>query len=73
MACRHGINQVWLTEFGADPGTPADKVTFLEEAMDFLDNNPAVERYAFFMLSDSILLSGNSLSDLGEIYVGTSR
>lgn len=69
LARRHGIIKVWLTEFGADAGTPADKATFLEQAMGYLDNNPAVERYAFFMLSDGILLEGNRLSTLGEIYV----
>lgn len=72
LARRHGISKVWLTEFGADSGTPAEKATFLEEAMDFLDSNLSVERYAFFMLSDGILLAGHRLSNLGEIYVGAT-
>ena len=72
LAHQYGISEVWLTEFGAHSGTLAEKVTFLEEAMDFLDSNPSVERYAYFMLSDGILLEGHRLSKLGEVYVETA-
>ena len=64
-----GVSKVWLTEFGAT-GSDSDVSSFLTEAMSFLDSTSAVERYAYFMASDGILLSGNGLSALGDVYQG---
>ena len=65
----NGVSKVWLTEFGAT-GSDADVSSFLSQAMEYLDGQEAVERYAYFMASDGILLSGNGLSALGELYEG---
>lgn len=38
--------------------------------MDYLDSNSGVERYAYFMCSDGILVNGNAISSpVGEEYV----
>ncbi|EXJ76220.1 uncharacterized protein A1O5_00728 [Cladophialophora psammophila CBS 110553] len=64
----NGINKVWLTEFGAT-GSDSDVANFLTEAMDFLDSTDAVERYAYFMCSDGILVDGSSISSpVGAAY-----
>ena len=68
-ASANGVSKVWLTEFGAS-GSDSDVASFLTEAMSFLDSTAAVERYAYFMASDGILLSGSGLSALGDAYEG---
>lgn len=67
LATKNGISKVWLTEFGAT-GSDSDVAAFLGEALPWLDSQPAVERYAYFMCSDGILVKGNSLSTLGQAY-----
>ena len=64
-----GVHEVWLTEFGAS-GTENDIVNFIREATSFLDAMGSVKRYAYFMVADGMLVNGNSLSTLGEAYVG---
>ncbi|RVX67371.1 hypothetical protein B0A52_09152 [Exophiala mesophila] len=66
-AAKNGVGKVWLTEFGAS-GSDSQVANFISEAVAFLDSTPAVERYAYFMVSDGILVSGNSLSTLGSAY-----
>jgi Glycosyl hydrolase catalytic core len=66
-AAANGVSTVWLTEFGAS-GSDADVESFLSEALTFLDGQSAVERYAYFMCGDGTLLSGTSLSALGQVY-----
>ncbi|RVX68991.1 hypothetical protein B0A52_08058 [Exophiala mesophila] len=69
LAQRQGIEKVWLTEFGAS-GSEDEVAAFLRQAVDYLDGNPAVERYAYFMCSDGILVDGNAISNpIGEEYV----
>ena len=68
-AAANGVSKVWLTEFGAS-GSDADVSSFLSSAMEYLDGQEAVERYAYFMASDGILVSGNGLSALGDVYQG---
>ena len=63
----NGVNTVWLTEFGAS-GDDADVAPFITSAMEWLDQQPAVERYAYYMCADGTLLSGSSLSSLGQAY-----
>jgi hypothetical protein len=58
-----------LTEFGAS-GTDNEVASFLRQAVDYLDGNSKVERYAYFMCSDGILVDGNAISNpVGEEYV----
>ncbi len=68
-AAANGVSKVWLTEFGAS-GDDSDVANFITEATAFLDSTAAVERYAYFMASDGILLSGSGLSTLGKAYAG---
>lgn len=59
---------IWLTEF-AGSGTIEEQVAFLKEALPWLDSQPLVERYAYFMASDGILLNtGDDLSELGTVF-----
>lgn len=68
LAQRQGIEKVWLTEFGAS-GSKDEVAAFLRQAVDYLDGNSAVERYAYFMCSDGILVDGNAISNpIGEEY-----
>lgn len=69
-AAAHGINKVWLTEFAPDSGSDSDKATFFQQAVQFLESTPQVERYAAFMASDGTLLSGSSLNAEGKAYAG---
>jgi hypothetical protein len=63
-----GNRPIWITEFGAS-GSTDEQNTFLETVMPWLDSLEYVERYAYFMASDGILLSaGSTLSTLGETF-----
>lgn len=66
-AAANGVGKVWLTEFGAS-GSDSDVASFISQAVEFLDSTPAVERYAYFMVQDGILVNGNGLSSLGSAY-----
>ncbi|ETI19270.1 hypothetical protein G647_09102 [Cladophialophora carrionii CBS 160.54] len=67
-AQQNGIGKVWLTEFGAS-GSDSDVANFITEATAFLDSTDAVERYAYFMCADGILVKGNSISSpVGAAY-----
>ena len=67
VAQQNGVSEVWLTEFGAT-GSDSDVATFISSATSWLDQQSAVGRYAYFMCGDGTLLSGSSLSTLGEAY-----
>ncbi|KIV98861.1 uncharacterized protein PV09_09387 [Verruconis gallopava] len=58
---------IWLTEFGTTDG---NDTSFLEVVLPWLDSQSYVERYAYFMAEDGMLLSGNSLNAAGQIYAG---
>lgn len=62
---------LWITEFQA-PGSDAEQQAFLEIVLPWLDSTPMVERYAYFMARDGILISGTSLSALGSTYAMTA-
>ncbi|KEF50989.1 uncharacterized protein A1O9_12966 [Exophiala aquamarina CBS 119918] len=62
------VERVWLTEFGAS-GSDSEVASFVRRAIDFLDSTGAVERYAYFMCADGLLVSSNSISSpIGETY-----
>ena len=65
-----GVRKVWLTEFRAS-GSDADaEATFLTQATSFLDTATDVERYAYFMCADGILVDGGSIaSPIGVAYI----
>jgi hypothetical protein len=63
---------VWLTEFGAT-GTDDEVNTFLETVLPWLDTQPYVERYAYFMASEGKLITGGSLSTYGKTYASFTK
>ncbi|GJE87228.1 glycoside hydrolase family 128 protein [Phanerochaete sordida] len=59
---------VWVTEFGAS-GTVDEQTAFLESMLPWLDGLAGVERYAYFMAGDDILVDDSeNLTPLGETY-----
>lgn len=66
-----GERPVWITEIGAS-GSVAAQQSFLEEVIPWLDSQSFVERYAYFMVSDGSLMSGDSVSALGQTYAFAS-
>ncbi|KAI4723132.1 hypothetical protein E4T48_00386 [Aureobasidium sp. EXF-10727] len=68
-----GGRPVWITEFGLDNSTPytaAELQSFLEEVMEWMDEQDYVQRYAYFMDTTGALMSsdGTGMSDLGTVY-----
>lgn len=71
LAANYGISKVWITEFQAS-GTDAQQQEFMDEILPWLDEQSAVERYAYFMCKVDILLaSDTSVSDLGVTYASS--
>jgi len=67
VANNYGISKVWLTEF--EPSGSADaQASFMKQALEYLDGNSAVERYAAFMAADGVMMTGDSLNSLGSAY-----
>lgn len=62
-----GRRPLWITEFGAS-GSATDQQEFLEAVIPWLDAQGFVERYAYFMVSNGSLISGNSVSALGYTF-----
>ena len=69
---------IWVTEFGltndgvsaADDYTDADVQAFLEQVMPWMDQQPDIARYAYFMDSAGILANtaGTGMSTSGSIF-----
>lgn len=61
---------IWITEFGLTSGTDADISSFLETVMAWMDSTSYVERYAYFMASEGVLVNaaGTALSDYGTTF-----
>ncbi|KAH8705566.1 hypothetical protein BGW36DRAFT_393148 [Talaromyces proteolyticus] len=70
LASQYGMSSVWITEF-QNTGTSDQQVSFLQEVIPWLNNNTDVGRYAYFYVADQYLLSGTSLSAIGEAYTAT--
>lgn len=65
-----GNRPLWITEFGAS-GSDAEVATFLGTVLPWLDSNPMVERYAYFMAGAGnglLLSSATQLSTIGQAY-----
>jgi len=62
-----GNRPVWITEF-AGSGTIDEQNTFLETVLPWLDAQPYVERYAYFMVEEGSLLSADGLSLIGSTF-----
>ena len=68
-----GGRPIWITEFGLDSTfsyTDAELQSFLQHAMPWLDQQPDVARYAYFMDAPGILINsaGNGISGTGMVY-----
>lgn len=68
IANKYGVSKVWLTEFQPTSGSDSDQANFMQQAVEYLDGNGSVERYAAFMASSGTLLSGTSLNTIGSAY-----
>ncbi|OCT46425.1 hypothetical protein CLCR_01151 [Cladophialophora carrionii] len=67
-AAANGVGKVWLTEFGAS-GSDSEVASFLEQAIPWLESQTAVDRYAYFMCADGILVKSNTISSpIGAAY-----
>lgn len=70
---------VWITEFGLtneNPYTSAELQSFLSSAMEWLDSQPGVERYAYFFdaVGPNWLIGDDyQLNDIGKLYAGISN
>jgi len=71
---------LWLTEFACDNATSeAEQIAFLEDAVAFLEEEPRVERYAWFagradnMAHVDLLGADGELTALGRAYVGAPQ
>lgn len=63
-----GGRPVWITEFEAS-GDVAQQQAFLNDVLPWLDSQDYVERYAYFMAADGILISsGTTLSPVGQAF-----
>lgn len=75
FAGKYGITEVWLTEFALtdamNGGNPEAAAKFLKDVLPWLDSQPAVTRYAYFMCDDGHLLQGSGLSASGEVYASS--
>ncbi|KZF22398.1 glycoside hydrolase family 128 protein [Xylona heveae TC161] len=56
---------IWVTEFAPTSGDTQD---FLSQMLPWLDSQDYVERYAYFMVADGMLIEGEALSALGSLY-----
>ncbi|CAD0114138.1 unnamed protein product [Aureobasidium uvarum] len=64
---------IWITEFGLNNEfsyTDAELQAFLQKAMPWMDQQPDVARYAYFMDAPGILINsaGNAISGTGIVY-----
>lgn len=58
---------VFVSEMGAT-GSDSDIASFLEEVMPWMDSNDSIAGYAYYMVSDGLLVSGSEPSTYGSTY-----
>ncbi|KAJ5102622.1 hypothetical protein N7532_003151 [Penicillium argentinense] len=76
-ASSYSLSEVWITEFAlsADINGVVDEATtvaFLNDVIPYLDGQPSVTRYSYFMAAENYLLSGSALNSVGSAYCSTS-
>jgi len=71
---------LWLTEFACDSATSeAEQIAFLEDAVAYLEDEPRIERYAWFagradnMAHVDLLGADGELTALGRAYIGAPQ
>ncbi|PLN77225.1 hypothetical protein BDW42DRAFT_7294 [Aspergillus taichungensis] len=75
LASEYNLEETWVTEFALTSDLSAgggneQSTQFLGEVLPWLDAEPGVGRYAYFMCADGYLLSGDQLSTSGQAYLG---
>ncbi|KAM0426275.1 hypothetical protein ACHAPT_008315 [Fusarium lateritium] len=68
LAEKHGISQVYITEFGMTGADVETTSAFIEEVVPWLDQNEAVGGYAYFGFYDGILMEDGAINELGQAY-----
>lgn len=56
---------IWITEFQR---LGNDQAGFLKQVLPWLDAQPQIARYSYFMVTDGILMQNSQISDLGLVY-----
>jgi hypothetical protein len=74
FASEKGLESVWITEFALNNdistgASSSESEQFLSEVLPWLDSQPMVARYAYFMCANNYLISGSGLTSAGNIYV----
>lgn len=67
-AAKHGINEVWITEFQATGVSDDAQAAFIMSVVPWLDSQPAVGRYAYFYAADGHMTTGGALNKIGSAY-----
>ncbi|KAK3674483.1 hypothetical protein LTR78_005569 [Recurvomyces mirabilis] len=63
-----GGKPVFVSEFATTDGSNDDISSFLQDVMPWMDSNNDVAGYAYFMVSNGMLVSGSSPSSYGSTY-----
>lgn len=75
-AAKQTGQKLFITEFGLNPGTanPQQAAEFLAQCIKYLDAEPVVEGYAYFMVGEgeNQLNSNGALSPVGKVYAGAA-
>ncbi|KAI7284688.1 glycoside hydrolase family 128 protein [Hortaea werneckii] len=64
--------EVFVSEFGTTDGSDEQVSEFLQDVMPWMDSKDEVAGYAYFMVSEGMLVSGNSASSYGSTYMNYS-
>ncbi|KAI7081625.1 glycoside hydrolase family 128 protein [Hortaea werneckii] len=64
--------EVFVSEFGTTDGSDEQVSEFLEDVMPWMDSKAEVAGYAYFMVSEGMLVSGDSASSYGSTYMNYS-
>ncbi|OQD68604.1 hypothetical protein PENDEC_c033G05592 [Penicillium decumbens] len=75
-AQQYGLSEIWITEFALNAdvngvGDPATTAEFLNSVLPWLDSQPMVSRYSYFMCAENYLLSGSALNAAGQAYTSS--
>ncbi|WPH00571.1 glycoside hydrolase family 128 protein, protein [Acrodontium crateriforme] len=64
-----GGKPVFVSEFGCTDGSADEISGFLETVMPWMDSQSYIEGYAYFMVSNGLLVNGNTPSTYGSTYM----
>ncbi|KAI7600531.1 glycoside hydrolase family 128 protein, partial [Hortaea werneckii] len=64
--------EVFVSEFGTTDGSDEQVSEFLQDVMPWMDSKAEVAGYAYFMVSEGMLVSGDSPSSYGSTYMDYS-